>query len=162
MKGLLYMKAVFFDRDNTLVIDTNYMHNGEDLCFFDETFSTLKELSKRGYQLFIVTNQSGIGRGFYTEEDMHKFNKAMISALEAEGIKITDLVFCPHTPEQDCDCRKPHPKMILNLCEKYSVDKSKSYMVGDKKSDLLAGESAGIHGIVLKPGDIALCLDYIA
>ena len=89
-------KAIFFDRDDTLIIDTGYMYKLEDLNFFEDTFTVLKKFQKKGYLLFIITNQSGIGRGLYTEDDMHKFNKNMLTVLESEGIKITDLVFCPH------------------------------------------------------------------
>lgn len=155
------MKAIFFDRDDTLVKDNSYMHKAEELSFFPATFSTLKELQKRGYQLFIVTNQSGIGRGYFQTEDMHKFNQAMLQELTKYGIKISDIAYCPHAPEDKCDCRKPSPKLINQLCEKYNIDKSKSFMVGDKKSDALAGENAGMTGVQLKPGEIELIFNYL-
>ena len=145
-------KAIFFDRDDTLVRDTGYMHKLEDLKFFDDTFSTLIELQKRGYLLFIVTNQSGINRGFYSEADMHKFNQAMLKELEENGIEIQDLAFCPHAPEENCDCRKPKPKMLNDLCIKHNIDKSLSYMVGDKDSDVIAGENAGVTSIKVSKG----------
>jgi len=155
------MKAIFFDRDDTLVKDSSYMHKVEDLEFFPETISTLKEIQALGYKLFIVTNQSGIGRGYYSIEDMITFNTAMINSLISHGINIIDLAYCPHTPDDKCSCRKPHPKMIIDLCEKYKVDKSVSYMVGDKISDLEAGENAGVKGVQLKAGQIGKLLDIL-
>jgi D,D-heptose 1,7-bisphosphate phosphatase len=145
-------KAIFFDRDDTLIIDTGYMYKLEDLKFFPETFSVLKELQAKGYLLFIVTNQSGIGRGYYTEEDMHKFNNNMLSVLSEQGISIKELVFCPHSPEQKCDCRKPSPKLLNQLCEKYNIDRANSYMIGDKESDVGAGQAAGMKTVKVENG----------
>jgi D-glycero-D-manno-heptose 1,7-bisphosphate phosphatase len=153
-EGLILKKAMFFDRDDTLIKDTSYMHKLEDLLFFDDTFEVLKNLQAKGYLLFIVTNQSGIGRGFYTENDMHKFNEQMLEKLSEQGITITELVFCPHSPEQDCDCRKPHPRLLNQLCEKHDIDRKNSFMVGDKESDIQAGENAGLKTfLVNKPNN---------
>jgi D-glycero-D-manno-heptose 1,7-bisphosphate phosphatase len=142
-------KAVFFDRDDTLIVDSGYMHKPKDLKFFPDTFSVLQELQRRGYLLFIVTNQSGIGRGYFSEEDMHKFNQHMLEQLAQQNIKISEIVFCPHAPEDNCDCRKPKPKLINQLCDKYQIDKSLSFMVGDKDSDVGAGVGAGVGGYKL-------------
>jgi D,D-heptose 1,7-bisphosphate phosphatase len=147
-------KAIFFDRDDTLIIDTGYMYKLEDLNFFEDTFTVLKKFQKKGYLLFIITNQSGIGRGLYTEDDMHKFNKNMLTVLESEGIKITDLVFCPHAPEDNCACRKPSPKLLNELCDKYNVDKGQSIMVGDKQSDIDAGINAGLQTFRVKNNNL--------
>ncbi len=137
-------KAIFFDRDDTLIHDSNYMYKIEQLNFIDGVFKTLKELQDRNYLLFIVTNQSGIGRGYFEEKDMHNFNNHMLGKLLEQGIKITDIAFCPHAPEDNCECRKPSPKMLNDLCKKYDIDKSQSYMVGDKNSDIKSGEKAGL------------------
>ena len=153
-------KAVFFDRDDTLIIDSGYMHRTEQLEFFPSTFKVLRELLQKNYLLFIVTNQSGIGRGYFTEDDMHKFNYHMIEKLKAENIQITDISFCPHSPEEICDCRKPKPKMINDLCERYEIDKSLSYMVGDKTSDIEAGKNAGLISIKVEE-DLAAILNSI-
>lgn len=147
-------KAIFFDRDDTLIIDSNYMHKVEDLKFFGDTFTVLKELQSQGYLLFIVTNQSGIGRGYFNEEDMHNFNNAMLSELSAQGISIKEIVFCPHSPEQNCDCRKPSPKLLNQLCEKYKIDKKQSIMVGDKQSDIDAGKNAGLQSFKVENGNL--------
>jgi histidinol-phosphate phosphatase family protein len=147
-------KAIFFDRDDTLIKDTGYMYKVEDLEFFKDTFEVLKSFQARGYLIFIVTNQSGIGRGLYTEEDMHIFNNNMLNALLKQGIKIQDLVFCPHAPGDECACRKPSPKLLNELCEKYDIDKSQSIMVGDKKSDVEAGNNAGLQTFRIKNNNL--------
>ena len=146
-------KAIFFDRDNTLIIDSNYMHKLEDLRFYDDTFSALKKIQNKGYLLFIVTNQSGIGRGYFTVQQMQQFNQLMLNKLSEQEIEIKDIVFCPHAPEDNCDCRKPSPKLINDLIEKYNIDKETSFMVGDKLSDAEAGSNAGIKGILIKKED---------
>lgn len=140
-------KAVFFDRDDTLIQDENYMHKPEQLVFFEKTFSTLKELQKRDYLLFIVTNQSGIGRGYFTIDDMHNFHRHMLSELKKESIQISKIAYCPHAPDEGCDCRKPHPKLLLELIDEFNIDVTKSFMVGDKKSDVEAGLNANLKSI---------------
>ena len=161
MKENKTYKAIFFDRDDTLIKDEGYMYKTEDLSLFPDTISVLKELQERGFKLFIVTNQSGIGRGFFTEEEMHKFNQNLLETLHNYGVTITDIVFCPHSPEENCDCRKPSPNLINNLCTQYNIDKSLSYMVGDKESDYQAGLNAGLKAIKIKPGSIKEILSLI-
>ena len=146
-------KAVFFDRDNTLVIDKNYMHKVEDLKFFPDTFSALKLIQDKGYKLFIVTNQSGIGRGYFNVEDMHAFHKELLKELKKENINIEDIHFCPHSPEDNCDCRKPHPKMLLELAAKHNIDMENSFMIGDKVIDAECGIDAKCTGILLGKED---------
>jgi D-glycero-D-manno-heptose 1,7-bisphosphate phosphatase len=146
-------KAVFFDRDNTLVLDKNYMHKVEDLKFYDDTFSALKSIQDKGFKLFIVTNQSGIGRGYFKVEDMKVFHSAMLTELNKHNIKIEDINHCPHSPDDKCDCRKPHPKMILDLSKDYNIDLSKSYMIGDKLIDAECGHNSGCTGVLLKIKD---------
>lgn len=142
-------KAVFFDRDNTLIIDSDYMHKIEDFKLYPDTLSSLKLLQDKNYKIFIVTNQSGVGRGYFNLDQMHAFNKYMLKCFTESGIEIAELVYCPHSPEDKCDCRKPEPKLINELINKYGIDKSSSYMVGDKLSDAEAGKNAGITGILL-------------
>lgn len=154
-------KAIFFDRDDTLIKDLGYMHKVSDLVYFPNTIKTLKTLSEQNYLLFIVTNQSGVGRGYFDIDQMHKFNKNLISDLSAKGVEIKELVFCPHAPEDKCDCRKPHPKMINDLCEKFDVDKSKSFMFGDKESDLWAGKNAGLASFLLHGDNIKDVLSHV-
>jgi len=154
-------KAIFFDRDDTLIRDKSYMYKPEDLSFFSDTFDVLLRLQKLNFELFIVTNQSGIGRGIYTEADMHKFNGEMLNQLNVRGIHIKEVVFCPHSPDDACDCRKPSPKLLNQLCDKFQIDKTQSYMIGDKQSDLQAGINAGMKSIQVSDGNIKAILDTI-
>ena len=154
-------KAIFFDRDDTLIKDSGYMYRPEDLKFFDDTFQVLKELQSKGYLLFIVTNQSGIGRGYFEEKDMHIFNDHMLTELKAHGINIKEIVFCPHAPEDQCDCRKPSPKLINQLCEKHNVDRALSWMIGDKSSDIEAGRNAGLKTFKVKTSSLTNFLNKI-
>ena len=136
-------RAVFFDRDATLIEDKHYMHKVEDIVYYSDSFSALKLLQDQNYKIFIVTNQSGIGRGMFTEEQMHEVHKQILADYKDQNIIIEDIAFCPHSPDQKCDCRKPSPKMSLNLASKHNIDLSSSFMVGDKVSDAKAGENAG-------------------
>ncbi len=138
-------KAIFFDRDDTLLHDSHYMYRPEQLEFIEDVFDILKQLQNKDYLLFIVTNQSGIGRGYFSEEQMHEFHGHMLKQLDQKGIKIQEIAFCPHSPDDKCNCRKPSPKLINELCNKYDIDKSQSYMVGDRDSDIEAGKNAGVH-----------------
>ena len=144
------MKAVFFDRDGTLIIDKHYLSNPEEVQYFEYTFPLLKKLQEQNYKLFIVTNQSGIGRGYFTEQDMNRVHTKISIDFQRQGIEITEIVFCPHHPAQNCQCRKPSPKLINNLIEKYSIDSSQSFMVGDKDIDVEAGNKAGVKGMLIQ------------
>jgi len=140
-------KAIFFDRDDTLIHDSNYMHKVEQIHYVDDVFKTLKTAQDKGYKLFIVSNQSGIGRGYFTKEDTLIFHQKMKDDFQDHGVNIEDIVFCPHAPSENCDCRKPKPKLLLDLCHEYSIDPNQSFMVGDKKSDIQAGHNAGMKSI---------------
>jgi D-glycero-D-manno-heptose 1,7-bisphosphate phosphatase len=146
-------RAVFFDRDATLIEDKHYMHKVEDIVYYDDSFSALKRLQDKNYKIFIVTNQSGIGRGMFNEAQMHEVHNQIIADYKDQAITIDDIAFCPHSPDQKCDCRKPSPKMILDLAQRYDVDLSKSFMVGDKISDAEAGKNSGATGLLLNVKD---------
>lgn len=142
-------RAVFFDRDATLIEDKHYMHKVEDIEYYADSFTSLKSLQDAGFAIFIVTNQSGIGRGFFPEEDMHTVHEQIVQDYKDYNIQIKDIAFCPHSPEQKCDCRKPSPKMIFDLASKYDIELSTSFMVGDKISDAESGKRAGATGLLL-------------
>ena len=155
-------KAIFFDRDNTLIIDSHYMFKLEDLKFYPETFKVLGELKDRGYIFFIVSNQSGLGRGIFNREQLDAFHGAMLAEFKNQGIEFTEVAFCPHHPDDKCDCRKPKPKIPLELIEKYNVDKSKSYFVGDRESDYQCGLNAGLNSIKIRDGhELPILLNLI-
>ena len=140
------MRAAFLDRDGVINVDYGYVSDIKDFEFKEGIFELLKFLQDKGYKLFIVTNQSGIARGYYTEADFHNLMDYMIKELKKRNIKITDYAFCHHHPDitGECECRKPNPGMILNLAKKYNIDLKNSIMIGDKQSDIKAGKNAGI------------------
>lgn len=156
------MKAIFFDRDNTLIIDSHYMHDVKDLKFYPETFSVLGELKKRGYTFFIHSNQSGIGRGYFTEDQLTVFHDAMLAEFSKHDIEFKEVAYCPHAPVENCDCRKPKPKILIDLIEKYNIDKKSSYMIGDRESDYMCGINAGVNAIHIKDGtELPILLEKI-
>lgn len=143
------VRAVFLDRDNTINLDLGYTHKICQLQLLEGVADFLKKLSSKGYFLFVVTNQSGIGRGFYGLDDARIFNEALNRQL---GSLIQEFAICPHRPNENCPCRKPKPKMINDLLEKYGIDPKNSFMIGDKKSDLEAGRRAGLTGLDVAMG----------
>lgn len=144
-------KAVFFDRDGTLIVDKHYLHDPDQVEFLPDAFTALRTIRDKGYKIFMVTNQSGIGRGMFKVEDMHKVHDKIVEVLADEGITVEDIAFCPHSPDDDCECRKPSPKMITDLMQKHGIEEG--FMIGDKTIDASSGTAAGIHGYHLTEGD---------
>lgn len=146
-------KIIFLDRDGTIIEDHNYIKDLDQVHFIPGAMEALKKLQK-SFLLVIVTNQSGIGRGYYTIEDFHKVNGYMMRQLERQGINIQTTLFCDHSPEANCECRKPGIKLVNDFLRKnkFSIDKKNSWMIGDKKRDIKFGENLGIKTILLKTG----------
>jgi len=142
-------KAIFLDRDGVINYDKGYVHKIEDFKFVDKIFEVLRAFQDNGYLLFIVTNQSGIGRGYYTKEDFEKLTDWMLKEFEKRGIRIEKVYFCPHAPEEKCDCRKPATGMFEKAFSEYPIDKENSWMIGDKHTDMKAAADAGIKNTVL-------------
>jgi len=141
------VKAAFLDRDGVINEDFGYVGKIEDFEFKEGIFELLELLQKLGFTLFVVTNQSGIARGYYNENDFYKLMEWMKDELQKKGIEIKDVQFCPHHPDitGECECRKPKPGMILDLAKKYDVDLKNSIMIGDSKRDIEAAKRAGIE-----------------
>ena len=139
-------KALFLDRDGTINIEKDYVYKIEDFEFIDGIFELIKSYQKQEFLIFIITNQAGIARGFYTENDYAILTNWMLKQLELQGIKITKVYHCPHHPEitGKCKCRKPNPGMILGAIQEFNINPVNSVLIGDKKSDILAGKNAGI------------------
>jgi len=155
-------KAVFLDRDGTLNVDYGYVYKLEDLVFIDGVLESLRQLQKAGFLLIIITNQSGIGRRMFSQEDAISFNLHLIKELNKDGIFINDIFMCPHSPTQNCDCRKPSPKMILEGIEKYKINPEKSFMLGDKNIDVESGTRAGVQSfLVNKKKPLSFWTNYI-
>lgn len=142
-------KAVFIDRDGVINKEVGYLHKIADFEFIDGVFDACKQFQTLGYQLVVVTNQSGIARGYYSEEDFHTVTKWMIEQFNAQDINILDVFFCPHGPESNCECRKPRPGMLLEAQDKYNIDIKNSWMIGDKEADVKAANAAGISDTIL-------------
>ncbi|MGG7048382.1 MULTISPECIES: D-glycero-beta-D-manno-heptose 1,7-bisphosphate 7-phosphatase [unclassified Campylobacter] len=145
-------KALFLDRDGVINEDHGYVYRVEDFKFIDGVFEALREFSALGYILVVVTNQSGIGRGYYTLEDFYNLTKHMLKAFEKEGIEISKVCFCPHAPEEECECRKPKPKMITDAAAELNINLKDSIMIGDKQSDIKAAQNACVGQSYLLDG----------
>jgi len=143
-------RAVFLDRDG--VINDNkegYIYKWSDFEFLPNVLTVLKKLQKADFLLFIVTNQSGIGRGYYTEQDVQKLHRKVKAHLREHGITITEIYHCPHHPDDHCDCRKPAPGMLLKASVEHGINLSKSWFIGDSGSDVDAGRQANVHTILI-------------
>ena len=151
-------KAIFLDRDGTINVEKDYIYKSEDLIFEEGTIEALKTFKNLGYILIVVSNQSGIARGYFTEEDLNIFNNNMNEILKKNGVEITEFYCCPHHPDgigeykKVCECRKPNNKMIEDAIKKYNIDREKSYMIGDKTSDIGAGLKSNLKTVLVKTG----------
>ena len=137
-------KAIFLDRDGVINEDSGYVSKVENFKFIDGVFEALKGFKKLGFLLIIVTNQSGIGRGFYSLEDFENLNKFMLDEFAKNAVFIDKVYFCPHGMEAGCECRKPKPGMILRALREFDIDPQKSFLIGDKPSDIEAAKNANL------------------
>jgi D-glycero-D-manno-heptose 1,7-bisphosphate phosphatase len=137
-------RAVFLDRDGTLNEEKDYLSDPDRLVLFPGVGHALHQLREAGFHLFIVTNQSGIGRGYYTLEDMHRVNARLQSMLQRDGVVLEHIYFAPEAPDQASRGRKPSPQFLFDARDEYGVDLARSYMVGDKLIDLECGWNAGV------------------
>ena len=145
------MKAVLFDRDGVIVEDIGYHHKIGDFKLVNNAIEGLRLL--KNFTLIIITNQSGIGRGYFTMEDFENFNKHLMQELKKHDIKIDKTYVCPHAPEDNCECRKPKTKFLKDAEKELNVDLKKSFMVGDKKIDIEMGHNAGCKSILVLTGN---------
>jgi D-glycero-D-manno-heptose 1,7-bisphosphate phosphatase len=143
----LMNRGVFLDRDGVinevLTKRVKYVNTPQDLYLLPGVQKAMRMLTEAGFQLFIVTNQGGVGLGYMTKQLLDKIHEKLIYDIEIEGGKIVEIACCIHRPNEGCACRKPSGKMIRDLAQKYNIDLSQSYMVGDRDVDLLAGREAG-------------------
>jgi len=154
-------KAVFFDRDGVLNVDVHYLYRKDDFIWTDGAIDAIKYCNAEGYKVIVITNQSGVSRGYYAENDVKALHVWMNEELAKHGAHIDDFFYCPHHPEGTvpgynfaCDCRKPSPKLIDRACAKYAIDKSQSFMIGDKSSDMECAENARVCGILFRGGSL--------
>ncbi len=139
--------ALFLDRDGVINIEKNYLHKKEDVEFIEGIFELCRYYQGRGYLIVIVTNQSGIARGYYSERDFANLTFWMIETFAKEGVEIAQVYHCPHHPDisGECDCRKPHPGMLLKAAKELHIDLENSVLIGDSERDIEAALSAGLQ-----------------
>jgi D-glycero-D-manno-heptose 1,7-bisphosphate phosphatase len=149
-------KALFLDRDGVINKEVNYLYKIEDFEFLEGVIETCRYFQNAGYLLFVITNQAGIARGYYTEDDFHILNNWMLEQFKNSGSHITKVYYSPYHPvygigkyKQDTLCRKPKPGMILQAQQEFNLDLSASILVGDKESDIEAGIAAGVRTNIL-------------
>jgi len=160
-------KAIFLDRDGIINVDNGYIFKIKDFKFISGIIDELKKIQKLGYIFFIITNQSGIARGYFSEEDFFKLNNYMLKEFSKNEIIIEKVSFCPHYSKGlikkysiDCRCRKPNIGMFEDILSKYNIDIKNSYMVGDKESDILAGSKVGLNTILISNNKIKTIANY--
>ncbi|MEE3705283.1 D-glycero-beta-D-manno-heptose 1,7-bisphosphate 7-phosphatase [Campylobacter sp. CX2-8023-23] len=147
------IKALFLDRDGVINKDPGYVYRIEDFEFMPGIFEALSGFMALGFEIFVVTNQSGIGRKYYTQADFDNLSYYMISEFKKRGVSIKKIYYCPHTPDDNCSCRKPKSGMFLQALSEFDIDMKSSIMIGDKKSDIEAANSAGVGRSLLIDGD---------
>ncbi|MBQ8891793.1 MAG: HAD family hydrolase [Bacilli bacterium] len=142
-------KAIFLDRDGTINVDYGYVHSISKFEFLKNSIEGLKILNDLGYKLVIITNQSGIGRGYYTIDDYNKLNNYMLEKLGEFGINIAKVYMCPHISSDNCNCRKPKLELFYKAIKELNIDTSNSFAIGDRERDLAICNVEDVSGILL-------------
>jgi D-glycero-D-manno-heptose 1,7-bisphosphate phosphatase len=146
-------RAIFLDRDGTLIAEKNYLCRPEDVVIFPGVAAALKRLGDAGFKLFIVSNQSGVGRGYFTLADVERVNEHLVRELARDGVRLEKIYFAPEAPDQPSRGRKPSPQFLFDARDAFDVDLAQSYMVGDKLIDLECGWNAGVkHSLLVRTG----------
>lgn len=161
-------KAVFLDRDGTINVEKNYLYRIADFEFLPEVKSSLKKFQEMGYLLIVVTNQSGIGRGYYSEADFYVLNEWMVSSLAREGINISKVYYCPHLPDapielyrKQCSCRKPAIGMYERAMLEFDIDMEMSIAVGDKIRDCAICDRYNCRGFLIGDNEKKPIIDEV-
>lgn len=142
-------QAVFLDRDGTLMEEKEYLHRPEDVVIFPGVGAALKQLQEAGFTLFIVSNQSGVGRGYFTLADVDKVHRRLVEELAKDGVRFEKIYVAPEAPDQPSRARKPSPQFLFDARDEFGVELSRSYIIGDKLIDLECGWNAGLKKSLL-------------
>jgi D-glycero-D-manno-heptose 1,7-bisphosphate phosphatase len=143
------VRAVFLDRDGTLIEDKDYLCRPEEVVVFPGASAALRRLQDSGFQLFIVTNQSGVGRGYFTLNQVEKVHQHLLNEFARDGVHFHKVYVAPEAPDQPSRGRKPSPQFLFDAREEFGIDLSESYLIGDKLSDLECGWDAGVKKCLL-------------
>ena len=149
-------RAVFLDRDGTINVDVGYLSDPDGLVFIRGAKEAVRLLKKKGFFVFIVTNQSGVGRGYFSLDKLKAVNEKLLHEFSKSEIHIDGVHYCPHHPKEKCKCRKPHPKIVKDIARKFRLDLEHSYFIGDKLSDVQTGKNAGSRTILINTDDSSL------
>lgn len=142
-------KVVFLDRDGTVNVDYGYVHEAENFELLPDVIAGLKMLQDMGFSLLIITNQSGIARGYFSEEEYIDFQNYVKDYLKSEGINILDFYYCPHGNDDMCNCRKPKTGLFYRACKDYEIEWESSYVIGDKLRDLAICKEKPVKGFLI-------------
>jgi D-glycero-D-manno-heptose 1,7-bisphosphate phosphatase len=142
-------RAVFLDRDGTLIAEKNYLHRPEDVEIFPGTGAALKKLADAGFKLFVVTNQSGIGRGYFSLADAERVNEHVSRELARDGVRFEKTYIAPEAPDRPSRGRKPSPQFLFDARDEFDLNLAECFMVGDKLIDLECGWNAGVKKSIL-------------
>ncbi|MXV74595.1 D-glycero-beta-D-manno-heptose 1,7-bisphosphate 7-phosphatase [Candidatus Poribacteria bacterium] len=149
------MKTVFLDRDG--VINRNppnmgYVRRWSEFSFIPNSRKAIRELTQSGYRIIVVTNQAGIGRGLFSEEDLKDIHSRMVSKITETGGRIDAIYYCPHHPKAGCECRKPKPGMLIRAVREHNIELSSAYLIGDSTTDIQAGRCVGTKALLVLTG----------
>ena len=161
-------KAFFFDRDGTLNVDKNYLYRIEDFEWLGDAPQAIRWANDHGFLVIVITNQSGVARGYFAEDDVRRLHAWMNDDLARFGAHIDAFYYCPHLPDgsvtayaKECDCRKPKPGLIERACADFRIDRGMSVLVGDKPRDVECAEAAGVRGVRFEGGSLTELLESI-
>jgi len=149
--AIRFRSAIFLDRDGVILVEKDFISDITQLEYIPKAIEALK-LIPAEYLKIIISNQSGIGRGYFTADRVDKFNKALVVDLKKKGVFIDKIYYCPHSPDDNCECRKPKTGLFDLACRQFDIDCAKSWMIGDKSSDIQAGKNIGASTIQVLTG----------
>ncbi len=152
-------RALFLDRDGTIIVETNYLSSVRDLRLIRGTARALNRDRRAGFKIVIISNQAGVAKGYFTEREVMTVNKELLKRLKRGGVTVDGVYYCPHHPEgvnpaytRKCECRKPGIELLKRAARSLNLDLGKSYLIGDRSSDIEAGKNAGCHTVLVRTG----------